>query len=283
MAGNDTGFAIPTIQRIRQGMTNDMSDPDDVATLFYEEMAKTRQMKIEARILKKYGFTTESFIEKGKESLTEQAYYDLISRIDKEELSLSFLLVGFDEDKKGHLRVITADDLPQDYDTIGFAAIGSGASPALSSLAFAMDHSKFSRYCTEIDATHAVLAAKFMAESATDVGRSTFYVSIHADRISRFMGSFGAIDTIRSMWEKRGAPRLSREVEAIIADVLYEPEKEDGRPPAVVQRIRNHSSPERRKSIDAWLARRSASQTSEDQPSPCAAEYQETNPPDRGD
>jgi hypothetical protein len=108
----------------------------------------------------------EIFRAEGKESLTETVYYDLISDIRREELSLTFLLAGFDSDGLGHIRVVTSDDAPQDFDMLGFAAIGSGAASALGSLSFARDHCRLLHTSDMHEVTYHVLSAKFMAETS---------------------------------------------------------------------------------------------------------------------
>jgi len=224
VAGNDIGYAMPTIRRIRATMPRNETDPDAIAILIHEELVETRKRKIEAKILKKMGFTIASFQTKGKKALTESVYYDLASEIRREELSLTFLLAGFDASKKGHIRVVTSDDCPQDFDMLGFAAIGSGAATALASLAFAKDHCSLLSHSGMQEVTYHVLSAKFMSESATDVGQQTFYVCLCPNGECRFLDSRkGGVESVRNAWKQYGAPRRSPEAIQVITDLVYSP------------------------------------------------------------
>ncbi|HEY1903503.1 MAG TPA: hypothetical protein VGG56_13790 [Terracidiphilus sp.] len=222
VAGNDTGYIMPTVKRIQKAMPLEMTDPDEIAMLIHEELAETRKRKIEAKILAKLGFTMDTFRTEGKELLTESVYYDLVSEIRREELSLTFLLAGFDASNHGHLRVITSDDCPQDYDMLGFAAIGSGASPALASLTFARDHNMLLPTEDFCEVASHVLAAKFAAESATDVGHDTFYVCNSPKGVCHFLSGFkGGVETVRTSWHQYGAPKRSPETIQLIRDLTY--------------------------------------------------------------
>lgn len=222
VAGNDIAYAGPTLNRIEKRLKDSGTlDPDEVATFVHEELVETRRKKVEARILSKYGFTTETFRTRGKLSLSDSAFYDLLSKVDKEDLSLKILLCGFDENGKSHLRVVSADDTPEDWDMIGFAAIGTGAISALNSLSFAVEHCSMSKYGSVEEVSYYVLAAKFMSESATDVGRDTFYVSVDKDDECTFMYSNAAIDIVRESWERFGAPRISKETIGAIKDLMF--------------------------------------------------------------
>jgi 20S proteasome alpha/beta subunit len=227
IAGNDVDYALPTISRVRNRMNPDTRDPDEIAEMLHDELVETRRKKIEAKVLSKLGFTSASFLSEGKNSLTDSAFYELVSRIDREELSLTFLLAGFDDTKEPHLRIVSADDVPQDRDALGFAAIGSGALAATASLAFDVEHSAFHATNNLIEVTYHVLAAKFMAESATDVGKSTFYVAANADDGSNFLSSHVDIDAVRQSWLKHGSQRFSRKTAEVISDLLYKGGEED--------------------------------------------------------
>ena len=221
-AGNDIVYAAPTLKRAKSYIYKaQMTDPDQIAGVLHAELVRTRTMKVEAKILSKLGYTLETFKRDGKAELTDNVFYDLSNRIDREELSLDFIVFGFDENQAPHLRVVTADEPPQDYDEIGFTAIGSGANSARSSLSFAVDHGSFGKAMGEHQAASYLLAAKFMSESATDVGRSTFFSSLSSDMTFKFIWNLGGIEAIRAAWEKTGAPRRSKAVEAILKDVLW--------------------------------------------------------------
>jgi hypothetical protein len=225
IAGNDVDYAMPTIARTKRLLEPDITDPDDVAMLLHEQMVETRKRKIESRILSKFGLTVDTFLQSGKTCLTDSVYFDLISQISREDLSITLLLAGFDSSQQAHLRIVTADDSPLDRDMLGFAAIGTGAPSACGSLAFAVDHCGFGKHTNVESASYHVLAAKFMSESATDVGRDTFYISLDVVSGCTTLFPFGSIEAIRKAWEKHGAPRESPLALKVVKDLLLGPKQ----------------------------------------------------------
>lgn len=219
IAGNDVVYALTVLAKAKKRIEKDkVRDTDATAEILYEELWSARNQLIEAKVLRKYGMSVQQFTEKGRKSFTDGVFYDICKRIEQTELSLTFLLAGFDTKREPHLRVITADEPPQNFDSIAFAAIGSGASAALASLSFAADHHGFGRFSDMATCTYHLLAAKYMAESATDVGRDTFFLSV--GKLGPHMIQYMADDAIRGSWLKHGAPRHAVPTVNIIKDVL---------------------------------------------------------------
>jgi len=221
IAGNDVVYALPTIRRAKAEILKRRTlDPDEVATIVHEELCTTRDHIIEAKVLKRYKMTADKFLKIGRKSFTDTVFYNICNRIEQENLSLQFIVAGFDASNKPHLRIVSADEPPHDYDGIGYAAIGTGAPSALASLSFAKDHCGFGRDTSMQEATYHLLAAKFMAESATDVGKETVFLSVGTSRVY-YMFTL-AMDALRRAWEKEGAPRKSKRSVSILNDILYE-------------------------------------------------------------
>jgi hypothetical protein len=224
IAGNDIVYALPTIRRAKLRVESSGTfDADEVAEILQGELCKTREQVIEAKVLKKYKMSASEFINRGKKVFTDSVFYDICGRIERENLSLEFIVAGFDKAKKPHIRVVSANEPPHDYDGIGYAAIGTGAPAALASLSFAKDHSGFGRDSDLEDAASHLLAAKYMAESATDVGKDTYFFSIGFKRgICHIMKSNGVMECLRRAWEKDGAPRHSKRAKKILKDIIFE-------------------------------------------------------------
>jgi hypothetical protein len=223
IAGNDVVYALPAIRRARARVLKvNTRDPDEIAAIVHEELRATKDQIIESKILGKYKITAEQFSKNGRRYFTEQVFYDIYSRIEQEHLSLSFIVAGFDASKKAHIRVVTANEPPHDFDALGYAAIGTGAPAALASLSFAKDHDGFGRDAHMEDVSYYLLAAKFMAESATDVGRDTYFLSLGHGRGIYHLMTIGGMDALRKSWEKTGAPRNSKPCGNILKDILYE-------------------------------------------------------------
>jgi 20S proteasome alpha/beta subunit len=167
--------------------------------------------------LRRYRFTCKSFRDEGKRKCTPEHYNDLCSKIDRVKLSLSFLLAGFDAKNKGHLIVGGGNEAPQDYNALGFTAIGRGRNAALSSLLFHKEHQHLRPSCLEAECVYVVYAAKFMAESATDVGdKSTSCVIVEPNKVKTVLEWW----KLREIWKTEGAPRLPSNLEERIAPLI---------------------------------------------------------------
>lgn len=65
-----------------------------------------------------------------------------------------------------------------------------------------------------------VLAAKFMAESAQDVGKDTDHYVLSGQRGISYLHPLGGIDHIRKRWEKEGAPKIPKAITEDIKQLL---------------------------------------------------------------
>jgi hypothetical protein len=244
IAGNDVVYALTILAKAKKRIAKDsIRDSDETAEILYDELCSARNQLIESKVLRKYGMTVQQFIDKGRKSFTDSVFYDICNRIDRTELSLTFLLAGFDSNMAPHLRVITVDEPPQNFDSIAFAAIGSGAPAALASLSFAADHHGFGRHSEIAASAYHLLSAKYMSESATDVGRDTFFLSIgkRGTHMVHFMGD----DAIRASWLKHGAPKHAKPTIGIIKDLLVTTDKLFSR--GVIEKCVKYGTGENRK------------------------------------
>jgi len=208
IAGNDTEHANSILDRATQLLYSDgkPKSPSEVADIVDQALAERVNREIETKILRKRGFTVETFLEKGKQKCTPSAYLSLCNRIDQISLSLRFLICGFDAKGLGHIYSVDGKTAPANYDSIGFWAIGSGAQAALSSLV--------SAYMSKEEGVYFALTAKFMAESSDEVGKkgalvTTFDAS--AEHKLEYVDLEGQ-DKIRSLWGEYGAPRVPKGV-----------------------------------------------------------------------
>lgn len=171
--------------------------------------------EIERQVLRPFGFSSETFRRQGKRLCTESQHAEICSRIAAVHLDgLVMLLCGFDRGGYAHIWTIDGVSAPKNYDSIGMFAVGSGAKAALSTLAFHSNagHIRY-RHSPVESVLYCALTAKFMAESATDVGRSTFPVILRGShktpqaRQLQFLTELG-VGIVREKWEKEGAPRF---------------------------------------------------------------------------
>lgn len=171
-AGNDVEFASEILGSAGHALRKmKRPRPLQVVRAVNAEIHRKQDENIEAAVLKKFGFTVESFLKNGKRLCGEHVYADLAIRVASARISFSALIGGFDPDGRGHLLVAQANRAPGSADGVGFWAVGSGRPLAMGSLAFAANYRRFSDKSTLGDAIYAVLEAKFMAEQNAYVGR----------------------------------------------------------------------------------------------------------------
>jgi 20S proteasome alpha/beta subunit len=183
--------------------------------------ARTR---VETEILRPYGMSQDDFIQKGKRLLGEVRFNavadDVVAAAD---LGIEMLVAGLDAWGRTQLfsvtprGVITPAALP-------YHAIGAGAFVALGTL-YPLPH--FPMGGPELAATvYRACAAKFAAESAPSVGKST-----HVMIVSPMAGTWTMlmeIEGLRELWRTRGQPPVPSRAEASIARdlkrLVYRPE-----------------------------------------------------------
>jgi hypothetical protein len=234
-AGNDVARARNVIEkskpRIREEMTTkEENDPRRMAEIVFEECNAERDRVIEASVLKRRGYTWKIFKDAGKDFCTEAVYFDMQNEISAVKLSLDFLVVGFDGKKQNpHIFYTNWETPPECYDDLGFYAIGSGAANAISYLAHAVEYLDYGKAAGKGTVLYHLMAAKFMAESAQDVGRDTFPIIFPKDGPILTTHPLGGDDFIRDKWKKAGAPRLPPEIDEAMNAIICNPSEWNSR------------------------------------------------------
>jgi hypothetical protein len=224
-AGNDVEkapFIIEEANRAISAVNPTMWSPQFVVELLQRSWLKFRDQEIEAKILRKHGFTFDSFRDSGKEKTTQSVYDELHDRIDRFKFSLEFLVAGFDSDGDAHLLCLDSQGTVSSYNDLGFGAIGSGAHAALSSLSFHVEHGNLCSYCSCVhSAVYFACEAKFMAETSVQVGKESAFVSVHKrnEKTAQFF-FHDEVEKIKKTWLKYGAPRPSDKVKTQIFDLM---------------------------------------------------------------
>jgi hypothetical protein len=223
-AGDDISYAKPIMSRANaraseiQKKEKRQLPGSEVAEILQEEMEVERSRIIEASVLARYGFTAETFRINGKTLCAETLYNDLIYKISQIGLSLQFLLCGIPMGKdEAEIWMVSPDEPPQNFDRLAFWAIGSGANAAISSLSHSIHYHQGGRFSDTSRVLYLVLAAKFMAETAKDVGKGTFVVTVDHENKMKFV-SWKKIKEVGKIWEKRGAPRVPKGIEDVIKE-----------------------------------------------------------------
>ncbi|MGB6484985.1 MAG: hypothetical protein WBE86_15990 [Candidatus Acidiferrales bacterium] len=215
IAGNNVSRAGIILERARNTLKSvNKPHTDQVAEAVFDSCKTEWDRIADTTVLHKHGYSLATFRKMGKNLCSDAVFYDIHSELKQVSLSLDILVVGFDDKEKAHIRFVNADTPPEDYDSLGFWAIGSGKHEALASLSYAVEHLDCSFVGKLGPFVYHLLAAKFMAESASDVGKTTQLVILDAQTPRLFHdGLDGSISYIRQRWEDGGAPRLPRGVE----------------------------------------------------------------------
>lgn len=225
VAGDDVEHAPPILDRAVEILNAKGRDknksPNVVADAVDIAYAECLHREIENKVLRKRGFTVDTFRETGKQKCTPSAYLGLCSRIDQVRFSLKFLVSGFD-DIGPHIMVIDGESAPKCYDHIGMWAIGSGAHSALSSLAFYKEQMELSYVSSEEEALYFAAASKFMAENSGEVGKATL-ITIIRENECRWPGR-AAIDSLRELWMSEGRPRQPSNLKDKVEKILRSPQ-----------------------------------------------------------
>jgi ATP-dependent protease HslVU (ClpYQ) peptidase subunit len=195
--------------------------PAQVANALQRAYEERLEAQIEARVLRRYGYTVKTFRDEGKKKCTASVYNGLCSKIANVKISLRFLLAGFDANNKGHIIGGGGEEAPTDYTALGFWAIGTGAEAALSSLIYHRERQHISSSAPVEPCLYVVCASKFMSESARDVGKFTAVSTVSmADGFHT-----PHVNPIRKIWENEGAPRLPKNLDARIKPLIVTPER----------------------------------------------------------
>jgi len=226
-AGNDVEYADGIIREATISLGEDDAPPKTmkaVIAALNDAYWNLVHSQIEARVLRKHKFTVDSFRETGSKKCTATVYNNLCAKIDKVEISLTFLLFGFDERGKAHIFLVDGREEPKCYDAIGVWAIGSGAHAALSSLAFHIDRKELTKYDESVEETvYFACEAKFMAESSGYVGRDSALLTIHTASAPPDKATFlfqSQIAKIKEKWQAEGAPKIPAGIKAVVSAAI---------------------------------------------------------------
>jgi 20S proteasome alpha/beta subunit len=226
VAGIDTEYADLIIQSARRNLsahvarTNRPPTGEEVADALQQSYWRKLDELIEYQVLRRHKVTAEKFLRDGKRLFTPTIYDNLRNRMEKVVLRLQFLVCGFDEKHDGHIYIIDGKTPPGTCDSIGMWAIGNGSNSALSSLAFHADKHGLSLYSALEQSIYCALEAKFIAESAQDVGSKGTFVSILEPGNAQFMSDHG-VAAIKKKWERQGAPKIPKSALDLIPKLLY--------------------------------------------------------------
>jgi len=208
MAGNDITPCVEIMDASSKLLVKRNNTLRNVTNAVKTAFQNRLQQLVEDKILSRYGMKLADFRRNGKKQFTPEVFNSLCSQIDNTALDCEFLVSGFDAGREPHIFTVTNPGIVNVYDRPGFWAIGSGANTALSMLFYRGQNIE-----TEMEQTlYHAFEAKFMAESASDVGRETqFFIAKHGCNTVTW-SSPNLINEIRNEWEQHGKPPFPPDV-----------------------------------------------------------------------
>jgi hypothetical protein len=148
-----------------------------------------------SRYLCRYNLASiTAFRSVGLSQFGSERFETICNEIDKFDLGMTLLCYGYDTTKSPHIFEVSNPGKITDHDLLQYAVIGSGWYMATASL-------RRKPLPPDLELTiYRLLEAKFSAETAPGVGKSTSLLTMNADGKDGSIGS-GSIEKIRAIWE----------------------------------------------------------------------------------
>lgn len=207
-AGEDVSVLPGLMRRIGSHINwGDQIGVEKMTEILAESFQAERRARATELYLTPFGITLPEFMSNGAALFGESEAGVIRERIASHRLGCELLVAGHDGDPKdpirrAHLLSVTDPGVVKDHSKPGFWAIGTGWYLAMSSLAL---RGQCDRYHTHRTIFH-VCEAKFLAEAAVGVGRSTT-VMVHKPNRSWAMIMGDDLKALRKEWERIGKPR----------------------------------------------------------------------------
>jgi 20S proteasome alpha/beta subunit len=159
-----------------------------------EAFSEVQLEEFAARHLYQIGYrTVDDFKREGRQELGDRIFDQYMHDMAEFHIDVSMLVFGYD-DREAHLFEVVAPGKVIDGNVLGYGVIGSGYSMAIGSL-------RRKRLTRDISETiYRLLEAKFSAETASGVGRTTILMVMNADGDTDQL-EIREIDQIRKAWE----------------------------------------------------------------------------------
>jgi hypothetical protein len=205
IAGDDLTYAEQAISAVRLTLKGKTATYREVAMAMTRSYQDVRRSQIEDVYLSSYGMDMATFLQQGPDFPSTTKRQSILDDIDKFDLGCEFLVSGFRPDNPTP-RIFEVHNpgrfIPQNL--LGYSAIGSGATNAISYLARRSQRDR----TTLGTSIYNAIAAKRLAEKALGVGDSTVvyileYGKYEQDDLKWL--SKGQIIAITTMWEKEEA------------------------------------------------------------------------------
>jgi 20S proteasome alpha/beta subunit len=171
-SGNDISPFVPIVNPVFNAISGQQVTLDLMTSEFVKSYQRYVVNRITSEVLSPYDLTMKEFREDGLAQFGEPIFTDFTRKLDeaKARIDIMFLVFGFDYEGHPHIFTVSSPGVYSCYDTPGFCAVGSGANVALGMMFF----QNFAIVESCGDAIYKGCVSKFMAESGSDIGLTTF-------------------------------------------------------------------------------------------------------------
>jgi hypothetical protein len=200
-SASDIKHVLPILEDVRYVLKDKINATallaDDINTTFSDVYARRAGREFIDSRLRKLGYKSiEEFRHEGRSDLGDNYYFELMKELSDESLSeTTFIVYGYDEHGVYNLFEVSPPGRISDKRILRYAVIGSG---------FYMANSSLRMRPLDFGAgqlIYRLLAAKFSAETALGVGKSTTLSLKSRGKNDWFLGP-QVIEDIRGVWEK---------------------------------------------------------------------------------
>jgi hypothetical protein len=188
---------IPPLKANSAGVTPKGYELEAIKTAAAEGYQYIFEKEFTSRFLTRLGIkSVDDFRKNGLSELGKDVFNDLYQELSKFDLGISLLVHGHDLIDEPRLFEVENPGRAIDHDLLGYAVIGSGYWMAAAALR------RRSLNPRQLDATiYRLLEAKFCAETATAVGKSTAVMLFNKKGINTAMTG-EQVEVIRKAWEE---------------------------------------------------------------------------------
>lgn len=224
MAGNPLkGGQI--ISKVQERLLDEDLVTNEIVKIVSEEYRNTMNETNEQRILSPKKLTIKKFYSQLNKFPKEFAE-DIDEQLKEDPFDLSFLVCGIDNSEAHLFEVVSKGEI-NDYSSLGFAAIGSGAPQSIAELG------KY-QYGSNISLSHAIhltYLAKKEAQRVGGIGVETDLGVLHVvdDKTTLWMADNDFVSMLDEQISKLKGyeTQLQKETEIVISEKLYKQNKED--------------------------------------------------------
>jgi len=219
-SANNANLFLPIVRAVTSQLNKESeyntNTVQDAVVLAYQNLFDA---EFTSKCLSRYNIPSiTAFLNVGLAQFGPEKFSQVCSQIDVFDLEIDLLGYGFDINERAHIFEVSNPGKVTNHDLLGYAVVGSGFWMATAAL-----RRKKLPYHLE-ETAYRVLDAKYSAETAPGVGRSTSLFAWDKNGKPKSIG-FGSLDEIKAVWERTMQEPEPAEAISIISRLLNQTTK----------------------------------------------------------